>query len=468
MLAPTQTMRVVIVDDEPNMCRVMVKLLEDEGAHAAAHTDPAEALESIRRQPPDVVLTDLKMPEMSGIQLLKAVKEVRETIEVIVMTAYGTIQNAIETLKLGAYDYVLKPFNTDELLLTIRKAAERKRLLEANISLTEQLHAVDTPMPMVGSSPAMVELKELLKKIAPAESAVLVTGESGTGKELVARTVHSLSPRHTGRFVAINCGSIPETLLESELFGHEKGAFTGADRLKPGRIEWADGGTLFLDEIGELPMSLQVKLLRVLQERVITHVGGLEEIPVDIRLLAASNRDLAKAIRNANFRQDLYYRLNVIRVELPPLRRRQEDIGELATHFIEKICAQLNRPPVRLTKAARHSLEIYRWPGNVRELQNIIERTLVLLEGDEIRPEDLPADIINPTPSDHTPSSPGGFTVNAEYRVAKEHFERIYFAALLSRTRGSVAEAARQSSMSRRNLYEKIDRLGLDIGQFKR
>jgi len=446
----------------------MVKLLENEGANAVSFSDPAEALEAIRKQPPDVVLTDLKMPEISGVDLLREIKQARETVEVIVMTAYATIENAIETLKAGAYDYVLKPFNTDDLLLTIQKAAERKRLREANISLSEQLAAVDTPVPMIGSSQAMQELRELLRKIAPAESAVLVTGESGTGKELVARTIHSLSPRHSGRFVAINCGSIPETLLESELFGHEKGAFTGADRQKPGKVEWADGGTLFLDEIGELPTNLQVKLLRVLQERNITRVGGLEEIPVDVRLLAASNRDLAKAIRTGNFRQDLYYRLNVIRVELPPLRRRQEDIRELALHFIKRQCVQLSRHPVQLTDGARHALEIYRWPGNVRELQNVIERTLVLLEGDEIRPEDLPSDIINPTPSEHTPSTPGGFTINAEYRIAKEQFERIYFAALLSRCRGSVAEAARQSAMSRRNLYEKIDRLGLDIGQFKR
>jgi two-component system NtrC family response regulator len=455
------------VDDEPNMGRIMVRLLEADGASAVAYADPGEALDAIGRQLPDVVLTDLKMPQMPGTDLLRAVKEIRETIEVIVMTAYGTIENAIQALKAGAYDYVLKPFNTDELLLTIHKAAERKRLREANMSLTEQLAAVDTPVPMVGSSQAMAELRELLKKIAPADSAVLITGESGTGKELVARTIHRLSPRAGRRFVAINCGSIPETLLESELFGHEKGSFTGADRQKPGKLEWADGGTLFLDEIGELPMNLQVKLLRSLQEKTITRVGGLDEIPVDIRLLAATNRDLMKSIRNSTFRQDLYYRLNVIRVELPPLRRRQEDIAELAEHFIAKHAAQLNRIPPRLTNAARHALEIYRWPGNVRELENVIERTLVLLEGTEIRPEDLPADIIQPTPVEHTPT-PGGFTVNAEYRVAKDHFERIYFAALLSRTRGSVAEAARQSQMSRRNLYEKIDRLGLDINQFKR
>jgi DNA-binding NtrC family response regulator len=410
------------VDDEPNMGRIMVRLLEADGASAVAYADPGEALDAIGRQLPDVVLTDLKMPQMPGTDLLRAVKEIRETIEVIVMTAYGTIENAIQALKAGAYDYVLKPFNTDELLLTIHKAAERKRLREANMSLTEQL---------------------------------------------AARTIHRLSPRAGRRFVAINCGSIPETLLESELFGHEKGSFTGADRQKPGKLEWADGGTLFLDEIGELPMNLQVKLLRSLQEKTITRVGGLDEIPVDIRLLAATNRDLMKSIRNSTFRQDLYYRLNVIRVELPPLRRRQEDIAELAEHFIAKHAAQLNRIPPRLTNAARHALEIYRWPGNVRELENVIERTLVLLEGTEIRPEDLPADIIQPTPVEHTPT-PGGFTVNAEYRVAKDHFERIYFAALLSRTRGSVAEAARQSQMSRRNLYEKIDRLGLDINQFKR
>ncbi|MBN1475473.1 sigma-54-dependent Fis family transcriptional regulator [Candidatus Sumerlaeota bacterium] len=460
--------RVVVVDDEPNMCRIMVKLLEDEGTQATAFTDPQEALRAIEQHPPDVVLTDLKMPAMSGLDLLRAIKAARETVEVIVMTAYGTIENAIETLKRGAYDYVLKPFDTGDLMRVIHKAAERKRLLEVNIRLSEQLVAVDTPSPMIGSSQPMAELRDLIRKVAPAESAVLITGESGTGKELVARTIHSQSPRCRGRFVAINCGSIPETLLESELFGHEKGAFTGAEAQKLGKIEWADGGTLFLDEIGELPMNLQVKLLRVLQDKTITRVGGLEEFTVDVRLLAATNRNLRRMLRNNQFRQDLYYRLNVIRIEIPPLRQRQKDIGELAQHFVAKHCAALNRPLVRMGAAAQRALEIYRWPGNVRELENVIERTLVLLEGDEIRIEDLPADIVNPSPSELTPTGHGGFTVDAEYRIAKEQFDRIYVAALLARSGGSVSEAARQAGMSRRNLYEKIERLGLDLRQFKR
>ncbi|NUP91108.1 MAG: sigma-54-dependent Fis family transcriptional regulator [Candidatus Sumerlaeia bacterium] len=460
--------RIFVVDDEPNMGRIMVKLLEAEGHEAASFTSPGEALDAIRQTPPDVVVTDLKMPGMTGVELMGQVKQVDESIEVIVMTAYGTIDNAIEAIKVGAYDYVLKPFNTDDLLLTIGKAAERKRLREVNRSLTQELGETGRPPAMIGGSMAMTELRELIKKVAPADSAVLITGESGTGKELVARTIHMLSPRRAGRFVAINCGSIPPSLLESELFGHEKGAFTDAREQRTGKIEWADGGTLFLDELGEMPLNVQTQLLRVLQERVLTRVGGNEEIPVNIRLLAATNRDLGKMLRNGEFRQDLYYRLNVIRIEIPPLRRRQDDIRELAEHFIAKHCQNLGRPPVRLTPSARHAIEIYRWPGNVRELENIIERTLVLLERDEIRPEDLPAEIISPSPGEHTPATPGGFTVNAEYRIAKEHFERIYFAALLSRVRGSVTDAAKQSGMSRRNLYEKMERLNLDINQFKR
>mgnify|MGYP003773798347 CR=1 FL=1 len=460
---------VAIIDDEPNMGRILTKILQMEGYTVVSFTNPRQALAELSQVQPDIVLTDLRMPEMDGMEVLRSIKRDMPQTQVLIMTGYGTIEGVKEALREGALDYVTKPFKTDELLLTLQKAMEHKRVVEENVSLTEVIKRTAPADTLIGEDPAMAEVRQLIRRIAPTESAVLIRGESGTGKEIVARAIHSHSGRK-GRFVPINCASIPENLIESELFGYEPGAFTGADQRKLGLMELASGGTLFLDEVGELPASLQVKLLRVLQEREIQRVGGLRTIPVDIRLLAATNRNLKHAIDEGRFRADLYFRLNVINLRIPPLRERIKDIPLLTRHFLDRFAVKMNRPDINIAPEAMRALQAYPWPGNVRELENVIERMVVLSDGPRLEIGDLPADILGRgTPPLGFPSMPNvPLDPNASYREARSEFERAYIEKLLIQARGNVAEAARVSGISRRNFYEKIERLNINPHEYKK
>ncbi|MCX7011931.1 MAG: sigma-54 dependent transcriptional regulator [Candidatus Sumerlaeota bacterium] len=467
---PASAGTVAVVDDEPNMCKILNKILRAEGYHVVTYTDSREALEQIRQAQPDVLLTDIRMPEVDGMDVLKAVKRDMPQTQVLVMTGYGTIDGAKEALREGALDYVTKPFRTDELLLAIQKAMEHKRLVEENISLTEVIRRTSPADTLVGDDAKIGEIRAMVDRIAATESAVLIRGESGTGKEIVARAIHNKSGR-PGRFVPINCASIPENLMESELFGYEQGAFTGADQRKLGLIELATGGTLFLDEVGELPPALQVKLLRVLQEREIQRVGSLRTIPVDIRLLAATNRNLKTAIDEGLFRTDLYYRLNVINLRLPPLRERVGDIAVLAAFFLERFGRKMNRPDIAIAPDALEALKRYRWPGNVRELENVIERMVVLSDSATLRLPDVPPDILGhatPPTGFAAVAIPAQIDSNQPYLSARRQFESAYIEKLLERTEGNVSEAARLSGISRRSFYEKIERLGINPHLFKK
>ncbi|MGI8907722.1 MAG: sigma-54-dependent transcriptional regulator [Candidatus Sumerlaeaceae bacterium] len=459
---------IVVVDDEENMGKILSRILELEGYHVNAFSNPTAAVEHLRKTPPDLVITDMRMPELTGLDVLREAKAANSHTNVIVMTAYSSVETAVEAMRAGAFDYITKPFKTDELVLSVGKAVANTRLLEENEVLTETLHRqVGVDSELVGTSPPLNTVKQIISKAAPSDAAVLIRGESGTGKELVAKSIHRQSPRRKKRFVAINCASIPENLLESELFGYEKGAFTGADRTKMGLIELAQGGTLFLDEIGELPLPLQAKLLRVLQEREIQRVGGLHTIPIDVRLLAATNRDLKAAIAQKQFREDLYYRLDVIQVTMPPLRERPADIPVLTIHFLEKLCRRMNRKQCSISEEAQQALMRYPFPGNVRELENVIERTIVLCSCERIELHDIPADIrgytekFGATAEQADSAFQNGGLPTLEYRYAKDAFERSYLQRAIAAARGNISEAARMTGLSRRHFYEKLEKLGI-------
>jgi two-component system response regulator AtoC len=383
------------VDDEPNVRHAIAEMLRDEGYEPSVAGDGEQALAVLDRQSFDAVLCDVRMPVMDGWTLLETLRREQDAVVVIMMSAYGDDGIALEVMRRGAYDYVSKPFTRDDILLVLKKAEERERLRRDNESLRENVHREYSFENIVARSPKMLEIFAIIRKIAEYKTTVLITGESGTGKELIARALHFNSPRRENPFVAINCGAIPANLLESELFGHVKGAFTDASRDKKGLFEQAHTGTLFLDEIGELPLNLQVKLLRALQEEEIRRVGGDLPIKMDVRTVAATVKDLTTEARTGRFRDDLYYRLNVLAIHLPPLRDRKEDIPLLIEHFLAKHCAKLGLPPHKITKPAVRLLIEYAWPGNVRELENVIERAVVLSDG-SISPAELPAQILAP------------------------------------------------------------------------
>ena len=380
---------ILIVDDEKNYLVVLEALLGSEGYETITVDNAADALEHIRNPDLDLVITDMKMPGMSGMELLEEAKKINYELPVIVMTAFGTIEMAVDAIKKAAYDYITKPFRNDELKLTVRKALEKYRLVKENRHLNEALSDKYRFGNIIGKSKPMMEIYDLIRKVSKSKASVLITGPSGTGKELIANAIHYNSPRKDRPFISINCGALTETLLESELFGHEKGSFTGAVAMKKGRFELADGGTLFLDEVGEMPPSLQVKLLRVLQEMAFERVGGTKTIKVDVRILSASNRDIKEDVVNGLFREDLFYRLNVIHIEVPSLKERGEDIHMLVNHFIGKYRDDENKR-VEVSSEAWKALYNYNWPGNIRELENIIERAVVLNSTGVIGIEDLP------------------------------------------------------------------------------
>ncbi|MBW1917305.1 MAG: sigma-54-dependent Fis family transcriptional regulator [Deltaproteobacteria bacterium] len=389
---------ILVVDDEKNYLLVMEALLSGAGYEVLTAESATEAQKIVRHNDLDLIITDMKMPRVSGIELMEEIQHLNPDLPVIIMTAFGTVEKAVEAMKKGAFDYITKPFKNEEILVTIAKALELRHLLDENRRLRQDLAQKYRFENIVGNSRAMQEIFALVEKVAQTRVTVLITGESGTGKELIARAIHQRSPRSQRPFISVNCGALTETLLESELFGHEKGAFTHAVALRKGRFELADGGTLFLDEVTEMSPALQVKLLRVLQEMEFERVGGSRTLRVDVRLVAASNRDLKAEVDEGNFREDLFYRLNVVHLEIPPLRQRPEDIPLLVTHFIQKYTQENAQGEVRVDPETMRILTRHSWPGNVRELENVIERAVILRSGDVITPADLPPNLATTRP----------------------------------------------------------------------
>ena len=443
----SKKIRILVVDDEVAMRECLRDWLMEDGYEVGLAGSGPEAVAMAKEGAWHVVLLDLKMPGMDGIQTLDALREVAPNTEVVMMTAYATVDTAVQAMKKGAFDYLVKPFDPDEVELQIEKIASHQELVLENILLRRRLEEQEEFDEIVGQSEPMLELFDILSRVVPTDSTVLITGESGTGKELVARAIHGNSPRCYFPFIAVSCGALPETLLESELFGYEKGAFTGADQTRKGRIEMAEGGTLFLDEIGEISPKTQVDLLRVLQHRNIQRLGSTEEFQVDVRILAATNRDLQQAIKEKGFREDLYYRLNVITIHLAPLRERKEDIPLLAEHFIRKFAVEMNQEPKKITTQALDLLVEYHWPGNIRELENVIERALVIGRGQSILPEDLPFR--------------GASSSDSELPESLRDLERLHIKRMLEKTGWNVSQCARRLEIDRQTLYNKIERYGL-------
>ena len=449
---------VLVVDDEEPLRQLLAVILRDRGYQPRTVGSAEDALKELAARDYDLVLTDVRMPRMDGIALTRAIQERQPGATVIVMSAYGSHDDAIEAMKAGAYDFLPKPFKPDDVLLCLRKAEERERLARENRRLRAELRGAVGVDAIVGVSEAMQAVLRQVRKVAPQKTTVLLSGESGTGKELVARALHDLSPRAAAPFVAVNCGAIPGELLESELFGHARGAFTDAVRAKKGLAVEADGGTLFLDEIGELPLPLQVKLLRFLQEEEVRPVGDNRSQKVDVRVVAATARDLAQAVTAGQFREDLFWRLNVVAVKLPALRERSDDVETLARHFLQRFALlRPELPGLRFTPEALETLRAHRWPGNVRELMHAVERAVVLAEGSAIREEDLP-DPVRGLGQGATGAVTGGdLSVKRGARALEERLIR----EALARTGGNRTRAAELLDLSYRALLYKIKEYGL-------
>jgi len=449
--ATSNRSKILIVDDEPSMRELLEIVLRREGHEVFTAPNGRGAIEVLEREPIDLLISDIKMPDMSGVEVLKAGKALDPDLVGIMVTAYASIENAVEAMHLGAYDYISKPFNVDELKLRIRKALERKQLAAENDLLRRALQTSHQFSNIIGRSTAMQSVFRLIETIAPTTSTVLVTGESGTGKELVARAIHFNSPRRDRPFVALNCGALPETLLESELFGHLRGAFTGADANRKGLVEVADKGTIFLDEIGEMSAMMQVKLLRVLQERRFRRVGGADEIEADIRVIAATNRDLQQLVDEGKFREDLFYRINVIPVHLPPLRAREGDIALLAEHFVARFSQAMGKTVRGIADEARARLEAYPWPGNIRELENAMERAVALEPTDVIGLASLPAAVQHGEERRPGPVAERQLTEGFDLEQHVQEIEREYIAEALRRADGVKVKAAELLGMSFRS-----------------
>ena len=452
-------MIVLIIDDEPGLRQTVSLILADEGYEVHTASDGEEGLARAIEVQPDIILCDVRMPRLTGIEFLEKYRTANGTAMVIVMTAYGGMEMAIQAMKKGAYDYIQKPFSPDQLVLTLKKAEERETLRREVTRLREEVGADRRYREIVAKSPAMTKALEVAAKVAKHPSPVLITGESGTGKELVARLIHDESDRARGPFIPVNCGAIPENLLESELFGYTRGAFTGADKDKPGLFEAASGGTLLLDEIGDMPVTLQVKLLRVLQESEIRRLGDTRARTVDVRVVASTNKDLDEEVRLGDFRRDLYYRIAVVPIHLVPLRQRRDEIPLLVTHFIEQYNRKLKLDIRGIEADAMRILLDYPWPGNVRELENTIERALVLSDGPKITPDDLPTNITSPIVALDSPDLP-----DDELSVKKHSsiLEKRLIKQALERTGGNKTRAADLLELSSRALLYKIREYGLE------
>jgi DNA-binding NtrC family response regulator len=449
----TTANQVLIVDDEPEMCSLLSDILKDEGCAVDVAYSGEQSLAKMEEQDFAVVISDLNMKGMPGLTLLKEIKRLHPETNVIIMTAFGSIESAIEAMKQGAYDYVMKPVKSEEIALTTQKAVREASLRRELLWLRRAVEKEYSFNQILGKSKPMQAVFELIRRITPSPSSVLITGESGTGKELVARAIHYNSPRAQGPFIPVNCAAIPENLLESEMFGHMKGSFTDAKADRRGLFEEAQGGTLFLDEISELPLSLQAKLLRVLQEREIRRVGGSRSIPVDVRVIAATNLDLAGEVKAKRFREDLYYRLNVIEVHMPALRERTEDIPLLALHFVKKYAEPMKKPVTELTEGALALLMDYSWPGNVRELENVIERGVTLTRGEKIGSEDLPQAVRGDSGDRHM------IEEGAEKTRTLAEVERAYILRVMEKTAGNKYQAAQILGIDRKTLYRKLDEI---------
>ena len=455
--------RILVVDDERVMLRAWERILPTKDFDVETCDSGVEALHRMQSETYDVVLLDIMMPQISGMDVLREIKGKRPETEVIMMTAYATIDTAVSAIKLGAYDYLTKPFeNLESIENVVRRCSERKRLIDRNRVLESQLETKERFEGMVGGSLRMREVFKLIESVSYSAASVLIEGESGTGKELVARAIHYRSPRKDKAFVVINCSALSETLLESELFGHVKGSFTGAIANKKGLFEVADGGTMFLDEIGEIPLSTQVKLLRVLQEGEVKRVGSNENAHVDVRIVAATNADLQDMMRKGTFREDLYYRLNVISVRLPPLRERREDIPMLAYHFLKKYAERMHKQVLRISPEAMALLQGYKWVGNVRELENVMERGVVLVGGEVIDPPSLPPHIAQGTPIGiEDQKSLSNLPYKKAKRMALMSFEKRYLMTLLQRTSGNISQASRAAGLDRSNFRRILKRYDL-------
>ncbi|MBN1211668.1 MAG: sigma-54-dependent Fis family transcriptional regulator [candidate division Zixibacteria bacterium] len=449
---------ILVVDDKDSMRNMLVETLMDEGYRVDAAEDGKKALDLVRNKSYDLVLTDLKMPNVSGMEVLSGIKDLDAESAVIVMTAYGTIEDAVEAMKKGAYDFITKPFDTEHLCFLINRALENRRMKAENLLLREEYLADQGLDNIIGKSEKMIELCQLIQKVSKSDASVLLQGESGTGKELFAKAIHSLSPRKDRSYVAINCAAIPRELLENELFGSEKGAFTGAHARKMGKFEIANGGTIFLDEIGDMDIALQAKLLRVLQEKNFERLGGNKTVDVDVRVIAASNKDLNDLIRMRKFREDLYYRLSVFPMCIPPLRERPDDIQALSDYFIDKYCREMKKPVKSLTREAVDLLEKYHWPGNVRELENTVERAVILAEGKKISPEHL-AIRLKRSDEIHLRDGTGLKEIGAH---AQMQAEKATIIRILKEVRGNKRKCAQVLKIDYTTLFDKIKKYDID------
>ena len=445
---------ILLADDEVTFRETLTKILREEGMVVTAVANGTDAISAIMKQPYAVAILDIQMPGADGIKVLREIMKVRSETRVIMITAYGTVEMAVEAIKLGACDYVMKPVMFEDILTKIRQHLRYLELREENEQLKLELNGRFDIGQFISQAPAMQQIFEMIRKVAPTKSNVLITGESGTGKELVARAIHSLGSKNGRRFVAVNCSAIPEGLLESELFGHKKGSFTSAIEDKKGLFECARGGTLFLDEIGHMPMSCQVKLLRAVEHRQIIPVGSTESVDIDLRLVAATNKDLAKEIKAGQFREDLYYRMNVVGIHLPPLRERKEDIPLLVKHFIKKYNAEMGKQCVGVSDDVMRLLMSYEWKGNIREMQNVIERAVIFAEDDVIKTSDI------------------GLIGSKAMALSEEHenlqaavkaYEKAHICRVLNKYDWSKIEAARALNVGLSSLYRKIDELGINI-----
>jgi two-component system response regulator AtoC len=467
--------QVLIVDDEPNLRKILAAQLSRDGYEVMLAEDGEQGLSMLREHHIDLVVTDLKMPKVDGMTLLREALKETPDLPIVMITAHGTVDTAVEALKLGAFDYLTKPFDKDEVRQVVAKALKTRALAQEEAT-TEPIGATKDPgarFGIIGSSPGLTDLYAVLERVADTPTTVLITGESGTGKELVARALHEHSTRKDKPFIKVNCAAIPKELIESELFGYERGAFTGAVSSKPGRFELANGGTLFLDEVGEIPVEMQVKLLRSLQESEFERVGGIKTIHVDVRLVAATNRDLKKLIAANAFREDLFYRLNVVSIRLPALRERETDIPLLVEHFLAKFNERLKKQVIGVEPEAADILSAYGWPGNIRELENVMERSVLFCDAQKLRVEDLPGELRGTAGSVAPPTSDAageGLPISSEgglkehVKVAMSRLERDLVSRALKQTSGNVTHAARLLKISRKGLQLKMKELGLREG----
>lgn len=457
--------KILVVDDEESIREFFQIMLKREGYEVLTAMNGREGLEVLKKNPVDLIISDIQMPEMSGMEFLGKVREMEPEMLVIMITAFGSTDTAVDAMKLGAYDYVQKPFKIDEVKIIIRQALEKKTLRLENVQLKKELgtkYAFDN---IIGGAPPMLRIYEMVKRVANTKSSVLITGESGTGKELIARAIHYNGPLKEKPFVTVNCGAIPENLMESEMFGHKKGSFTGAIADKKGLFEVANGGTIFLDELGELPLTMQVKLLRVIQEGTFKRVGGTEDISVDVRVISATNKNLEMEVKGGRFREDLFYRMNVIQIHCPPLRERKEDIPMLANHFLDKFSVALGINVKKISQEAMDVLRRYHFPGNVRELENIVERTVALEPGTVILPESLPRHLLEVHEPTAGPLDANKIEISQEAGIELEKlvadFERTLLIKALQQTGGVKKKAAKLLKISFRSMRYRVDKYGL-------